>query len=158
MKIKRSTHLPITHISSLRARERSFLKKVHGCISNGGKVLIPVFALGRAQVRGKRRRRWRSGSCRKEEKRGKGNTKSPAIEGWYVCCTITYEEGSSKRCRSQTSCPLQFVQSHHYAPCNRIGIVHFARNVLGTQQPASTNLFFGWTHRKGVYNVFIFLS
>ena len=30
-------------------RERDFLKKVHECVNNGGKVLIPVFALGRAQ-------------------------------------------------------------------------------------------------------------
>ncbi|KRZ73120.1 Integrator complex subunit 11 [Trichinella papuae] len=34
---------------SKRARERDFLKKVHDCINYGGKVLIPVFALGRAQ-------------------------------------------------------------------------------------------------------------
>lgn len=34
---------------SKRARESDFLKKVHECVSNGGKVLIPVFALGRAQ-------------------------------------------------------------------------------------------------------------
>ena len=34
---------------SKRARERDFLKKVHDCVSNGGKVLIPSFALGRAQ-------------------------------------------------------------------------------------------------------------
>uniref|UniRef100_A0A914V6H5 Integrator complex subunit 11 n=1 Tax=Plectus sambesii TaxID=2011161 RepID=A0A914V6H5_9BILA len=34
---------------SKRARERDFLKKVHDCIDGGGKVLIPVFALGRAQ-------------------------------------------------------------------------------------------------------------
>ncbi|XP_041466608.1 integrator complex subunit 11-like [Lytechinus variegatus] len=34
---------------SKRCRERDFLKKVHDCVSNGGKVLIPVFALGRAQ-------------------------------------------------------------------------------------------------------------
>uniref|UniRef100_F1KVT5 Integrator complex subunit 11 n=1 Tax=Ascaris suum TaxID=6253 RepID=F1KVT5_ASCSU len=34
---------------SKRARERDFLKKVHDCVANGGKVLIPVFALGRAQ-------------------------------------------------------------------------------------------------------------
>uniref|UniRef100_A0A7E4W0U2 Integrator complex subunit 11 n=1 Tax=Panagrellus redivivus TaxID=6233 RepID=A0A7E4W0U2_PANRE len=32
-----------------RARERDFLKKVHEAVKNGGKVLIPVFALGRAQ-------------------------------------------------------------------------------------------------------------
>ncbi|KAL6051630.1 Integrator complex subunit 11 [Balamuthia mandrillaris] len=34
---------------SKRWRERDFLKRVHGCVENGGKVLIPVFALGRAQ-------------------------------------------------------------------------------------------------------------
>ena len=34
---------------SKRARERDFLKKVHDCVKSGGKVLIPVFALGRAQ-------------------------------------------------------------------------------------------------------------
>ena len=34
---------------SKRCRERDFLKKVHDCIEKGGKVLIPVFALGRAQ-------------------------------------------------------------------------------------------------------------
>ncbi|KAL7749081.1 hypothetical protein RI367_005486 [Sorochytrium milnesiophthora] len=34
---------------SKRARERSFLKKVHACVSRGGKVLIPSFAVGRAQ-------------------------------------------------------------------------------------------------------------
>ncbi|CAH1766731.1 8891_t:CDS:2 [Entrophospora sp. SA101] len=34
---------------SKRTRERDFLKKVHDCVSQGGKVLIPVFALGRAQ-------------------------------------------------------------------------------------------------------------
>ena len=32
-----------------RCRERDFLKKVHHCVSQGGNVLIPVFALGRAQ-------------------------------------------------------------------------------------------------------------
>ncbi len=32
-----------------RCRERNFLRKVHACIERGGKVLIPVFALGRAQ-------------------------------------------------------------------------------------------------------------
>ncbi|KAK2453495.1 cleavage and polyadenylation specificity factor 73-I [Trifolium repens] len=31
------------------AREREFLKAVHKCVSGGGKVLIPAFALGRAQ-------------------------------------------------------------------------------------------------------------
>jgi integrator complex subunit 11 len=31
------------------SRERDFLKQVHQCIEKGGKVLIPVFALGRAQ-------------------------------------------------------------------------------------------------------------
>uniref|UniRef100_A0A914P6F2 Integrator complex subunit 11 n=1 Tax=Panagrolaimus davidi TaxID=227884 RepID=A0A914P6F2_9BILA len=34
---------------SKRARERDFLRKVHEVVKNGGKVLIPVFALGRAQ-------------------------------------------------------------------------------------------------------------
>lgn len=34
---------------SKRSRERDFLKKVHDCVENGGKVIIPVFALGRAQ-------------------------------------------------------------------------------------------------------------
>lgn len=34
---------------SKRCRERDFLKKVHECVDHGGKVLIPVFALGRAQ-------------------------------------------------------------------------------------------------------------
>ncbi|EEC05985.1 integrator complex subunit 11 [Ixodes scapularis] len=34
---------------SKRCRERDFLTKVHDCIDKGGKVLIPVFALGRAQ-------------------------------------------------------------------------------------------------------------
>uniref|UniRef100_A0A2R5LD17 Integrator complex subunit 11 n=1 Tax=Ornithodoros turicata TaxID=34597 RepID=A0A2R5LD17_9ACAR len=34
---------------SKRCRERDFLMKVHDCIDKGGKVLIPVFALGRAQ-------------------------------------------------------------------------------------------------------------
>uniref|UniRef100_T1J0E4 Integrator complex subunit 11 n=1 Tax=Strigamia maritima TaxID=126957 RepID=T1J0E4_STRMM len=34
---------------SKHCRERDFLKKVHTCIERGGKVLIPVFALGRAQ-------------------------------------------------------------------------------------------------------------
>ncbi|GMP93209.1 hypothetical protein CsSME_00043145 [Camellia sinensis var. sinensis] len=31
------------------AREREFLKAVHKCVASGGKVLIPTFALGRAQ-------------------------------------------------------------------------------------------------------------
>ena len=35
--------------SSRKAREGDFLKKVHEAVLNGGKVLIPVFALGRAQ-------------------------------------------------------------------------------------------------------------
>jgi integrator complex subunit 11 len=33
-----------------RTRERDFLKQVQECIDGGGKCLIPVFALGRAQV------------------------------------------------------------------------------------------------------------
>lgn len=34
---------------SKRCRERDFLMKVRDCVEHGGKVLIPVFALGRAQ-------------------------------------------------------------------------------------------------------------
>lgn len=34
---------------SKRCRERDLLKKVHETVERGGKVLIPVFALGRAQ-------------------------------------------------------------------------------------------------------------
>ena len=34
---------------SRRARERDFLQAVHDCVSKGGKVLVPVFAVGRAQ-------------------------------------------------------------------------------------------------------------
>ncbi|KAI7825178.1 integrator complex subunit 11-like protein [Gamsiella multidivaricata] len=34
---------------SKRSRERDFLKKVHDCVAEGGNVIIPVFALGRAQ-------------------------------------------------------------------------------------------------------------
>ena len=34
---------------SKRARERDFLKNIHQCVAAGGKVLIPVFALGRVQ-------------------------------------------------------------------------------------------------------------
>ena len=34
---------------SKRSREREFLKQVHQTLDGGGKVLIPVFALGRAQ-------------------------------------------------------------------------------------------------------------
>lgn len=34
---------------SKRCRETDFLKKIHECVARGGKVLIPVFALGRAQ-------------------------------------------------------------------------------------------------------------
>lgn len=34
---------------SKRARERDFLQKVYASVQQGGKVLIPVFALGRAQ-------------------------------------------------------------------------------------------------------------
>ena len=32
---------------SKRCRERDFIKKVHTCLDKGGKVLIPVFALGK---------------------------------------------------------------------------------------------------------------
>ncbi|KJE94421.1 integrator complex subunit 11 [Capsaspora owczarzaki ATCC 30864] len=34
---------------SKRNREGEFLRKIHECVEQGGKVLIPVFALGRAQ-------------------------------------------------------------------------------------------------------------
>jgi len=34
---------------SKRAREREFLRNIHQCIAEGGKVLIPTFALGRVQ-------------------------------------------------------------------------------------------------------------
>lgn len=34
---------------SRREREREFLDQIYKCVTNGGKVLIPVFALGRAQ-------------------------------------------------------------------------------------------------------------
>eukprot|EP01130_Rhizamoeba_saxonica_P008372 TRINITY_DN3380_c0_g1_i2.p1 TRINITY_DN3380_c0_g1~~TRINITY_DN3380_c0_g1_i2.p1 ORF type:complete len:580 (-),score=103.89 TRINITY_DN3380_c0_g1_i2:116-1855(-) len=34
---------------SKRMREGNFLKRIHSCVERGGKVLIPVFALGRAQ-------------------------------------------------------------------------------------------------------------
>lgn len=34
---------------SKRARERDFLRNIHQCVAGGGKVLIPVFALGRVQ-------------------------------------------------------------------------------------------------------------
>ncbi|GJW03284.1 cleavage and polyadenylation specificity factor subunit 3-II [Tanacetum coccineum] len=38
-----------TYRDSKYVREREFLKAVHKCVANGGKVLIPTFALGRAQ-------------------------------------------------------------------------------------------------------------
>ncbi|CAH9121956.1 unnamed protein product [Cuscuta epithymum] len=38
-----------TFRDSKYAREREFLQAVHGCVAAGGKVLIPTFALGRAQ-------------------------------------------------------------------------------------------------------------
>lgn len=40
----------ITVRDSKRDREKDFLKQVHLTIKRGGKVLIPVFALGRSQV------------------------------------------------------------------------------------------------------------
>ena len=39
----------ICNQNSKRCRERDFFKKGHDCVDRGGKVLIPVFALGRAQ-------------------------------------------------------------------------------------------------------------
>ncbi|KAG9139111.1 hypothetical protein Leryth_024760 [Lithospermum erythrorhizon] len=38
-----------TFRDSKYAKEREFLKAVHNCVAGGGKVLIPTFALGRAQ-------------------------------------------------------------------------------------------------------------
>ncbi|XP_057797045.1 cleavage and polyadenylation specificity factor subunit 3-II [Salvia miltiorrhiza] len=38
-----------TYRDSKYVREREFLKAVHKCVASGGKVLIPTFALGRAQ-------------------------------------------------------------------------------------------------------------
>ncbi|KAG8387891.1 hypothetical protein BUALT_Bualt02G0068600 [Buddleja alternifolia] len=38
-----------TYRDSKYAKEREFLKAVHKCVAGGGKVLIPTFALGRAQ-------------------------------------------------------------------------------------------------------------
>ncbi|PIN11331.1 putative cleavage and polyadenylation specificity factor (CPSF subunit) [Handroanthus impetiginosus] len=38
-----------TYRDSKYVREREFLKVVHKCVAGGGKVLIPTFALGRAQ-------------------------------------------------------------------------------------------------------------
>ncbi|XP_065868174.1 cleavage and polyadenylation specificity factor subunit 3-II-like isoform X2 [Euphorbia lathyris] len=46
--ITESTYATTTRDSKY-AREREFLKVVHKCIAGGGKVLIPTFALGRAQ-------------------------------------------------------------------------------------------------------------
>jgi Cft2 family RNA processing exonuclease len=48
-RVFRSTYATTVR-DSKRARERDFLKAVHTCVAAGGKVLIPVFALGRAQV------------------------------------------------------------------------------------------------------------
>ncbi|KAK9226561.1 hypothetical protein WN943_011609 [Citrus x changshan-huyou] len=45
---KRSTYATTVRDSKY-AREREFLKAVHKCVAGGGKVLIPAFALGRAQ-------------------------------------------------------------------------------------------------------------
>nr|XP_043639989.1 cleavage and polyadenylation specificity factor subunit 3-II [Erigeron canadensis] len=46
--ITESTYATTTRDSKY-VREREFLKAVHKCVGNGGKVLIPTFALGRAQ-------------------------------------------------------------------------------------------------------------
>lgn len=48
LKPHRSTYAT-TYRDSKYAREREFLKAVHNCVGGGGKVLIPSFALGRAQ-------------------------------------------------------------------------------------------------------------
>jgi hypothetical protein len=46
--ITESTYATIIR-DSKRARERDFLRKVHETLKSGGKVLVPVFAVGRAQ-------------------------------------------------------------------------------------------------------------
>ena len=46
--ITESTYATTTR-SSKRARERNFLRTLHDAVAGGGKVLIPVFALGRVQ-------------------------------------------------------------------------------------------------------------
>lgn len=46
--ITESTYAMTTR-ESKRGRERDFLKKVHQAVAGGGKVIIPVFALGRVQ-------------------------------------------------------------------------------------------------------------
>ncbi|XP_068660015.1 cleavage and polyadenylation specificity factor subunit 3-II isoform X1 [Aristolochia californica] len=46
--ITESTYATTTRDSKY-AREREFIKAVHKCVAGGGKVLIPTFALGRAQ-------------------------------------------------------------------------------------------------------------
>ncbi|KAJ3186222.1 Integrator complex subunit 11 [Gaertneriomyces sp. JEL0708] len=46
--ITETTYATFTR-SSKRGRERSFLHTIHQAVAKGGKVLIPVFALGRAQ-------------------------------------------------------------------------------------------------------------
>ncbi|CAN6217580.1 unnamed protein product [Urochloa humidicola] len=46
--ITESTYAKTTR-DSRSAREREFLQAVHKCVSGGGKVLIPIFAVGRAQ-------------------------------------------------------------------------------------------------------------
>ncbi|KAJ3142206.1 Integrator complex subunit 11 [Geranomyces variabilis] len=46
--ITESTYASFTR-ESKRTREHDFLKKVHATVRRGGKVLVPVFALGRAQ-------------------------------------------------------------------------------------------------------------
>ncbi|CAN6478205.1 unnamed protein product [Victoria cruziana] len=46
--ITESTYATTVRNSKL-AREREFVQAVHNCVSGGGKVLIPVFAMGRAQ-------------------------------------------------------------------------------------------------------------
>ncbi|CAI7926181.1 unnamed protein product [Closterium sp. NIES-53] len=46
--LHRSTYAT-TIRESRRSREADFLSRVHACVAAGGKVLIPVFAMGRAQ-------------------------------------------------------------------------------------------------------------
>lgn len=46
--ITESTYATVVR-ESKRGRERDFLKQVHQCVAQGGKVLVPTFALGRVQ-------------------------------------------------------------------------------------------------------------
>jgi integrator complex subunit 11 len=47
--ITESTYATTIRPTSKRYREQDLLRIIHGCLNKGGKVLIPTFALGRAQ-------------------------------------------------------------------------------------------------------------